>query len=252
MGEVKASIVVVGSEILRGVVQDTNSYWLAKRLTELGVNVVRIIAVPDGYEDIEWALKASLSVAEVVIVTGGLGFTEDDITLEAASRALGLKLVLNEDALEMIKRRVRGEVSYQVKAAYIPEGAVPLYNEVGVSPGVLLEYGGKYVVFLPGVPREMMAIFESSVVPLVLRVRGKAYTRRIEVETEHAVETEVDKLMTPLRKKYRDVYFKTHAVKPVKLTVLVSAETPDQLEEITKSLLEDLRFTLRVKAVKIQ
>lgn len=245
----KASIVVVGSEILKGLIQDTNSHWLARKLTELGFEVTRIVAVPDRYDDIEWALKAALDASDVVVVTGGLGFTEDDITLAAAARALGLRLVLSDRALEMIKKRVGGELTYQVKAAYIPEGSEPLYNEVGVSPGVHLVFKDKHLFFLPGVPREMTAMFEKYVAPLLVLLAGATYVKQVEVETLHEREAEVDELIRPLRAKYRSVYFKTHATTPVRVSLVIVAGTPGELEELARRVLTELQAVLRVKQV---
>jgi len=246
----RAAIVVVGSEILRGVVQDTNSHYLAKRLTELGFSVTRIIAVPDSHEDIAWALRESMSAADVVVATGGLGFTRDDITLEAAAAVLGRRLVLSAEALEMVKSRLSGEVTYQVKAAYIPEGSKPLYNPVGVSPGVYLRVGEKHLFFLPGVPREMVGVFEESVAPLLLKAFGGAFSKTITVVTRHEREAEVDELIAPLRSKYPDVYFKTHATTPVRLSVTITAESREELEEKCERVVRDLKSALRAERVE--
>ncbi|MEM4731894.1 MAG: competence/damage-inducible protein A [Desulfurococcaceae archaeon] len=248
---IKAAIVVVGSEILRGVVQDTNSHWLASRLTELGFEVVRIVVVPDDYESVEWAVHSSLEIADVVVTTGGLGFTEDDITVPAVARALGLELQLSQEAVEYIRRRVGGEPTYQLKAAYVPKGGKPLYNPAGVSPGVYLRIGGKHVFMLPGVPLELKAVFENEVVQILETIPGRRYVKRVEVLTLHEREAEVDHLLKPLREKFRNVYFKTHASKPVKLSIIVVASTQSELENLLGKVLEDLKQSIRVQSVEL-
>ncbi|MEL9999879.1 MAG: competence/damage-inducible protein A [Desulfurococcaceae archaeon] len=248
----KASIIVIGSEILRGLVQDTNSWWLAGKLTEMGFSVIRIIAVPDDEGEIAWALKSSLEVADVVVVTGGLGFTKDDITLSAAAKALGLRLVLSEDAVEMLKRKVKGEeVQYYIKAAHIPEGGKPLYNQVGISPGVYLEINGKDLFFLPGVPAEMTKMFEDRVKPL-LEGRSRGYMARITITTDYTKESEVDSLVAQLREKHSDVYFKTHATVPVVLSVLVSSSSQKDLQVKLDRIIEELKKVIKIRDIKAE
>jgi len=243
-----ACIITVGSEITRGLIQDTNSNWLASRLNSLGVTVKRIISVPDDKSEIAWALKSCLEVSDIIVVTGGLGFTADDITLEAAAEALGVKLVFSSEALEMIKSRVRGEVTYQVKAAYIPEGSKPLYNRTGVSPGVHLVLSSKHIFFLPGVPSEMRTIFEDHVKPLLASTTY--YSRTLLVRTRYSTETEVYRLLEPLKYKYTWVYFKTHAKTPVEVVVVIQANSLIELEERTRSLISDLEKTILIESLE--
>lgn len=245
-----ACIVTVGTEITRGLIQDTNSPWLASRLSSYGVVVRRIISVPDERGEIAWAVKSCLEVADIVVVSGGMGFTRDDVTVEAVAEALGLKLVFSSEAFEMIRSRVGGEVTYQVKAAYIPEGSRPLYNRVGVSPGVHIVLGSKHIFLLPGVPGEMRALFEDHVAPLLLSTRK--YTRIITVKTGHSVESEVDRLIEPLRAKYTWAYFKTHAKTPVELVVVIEASSPGELEERSRELVEELSKRLRVESLELK
>lgn len=248
----RAAIVVVGSEILKGLIQDTNSNWLAGRLTELGFDVRRVIVVPDSVEDIEWALLTALETAEVVVVTGGLGFTEDDITALATAKALGLDLVFSQEAAEMIRRRVHGEPTYQLKAAYVPRGSRPMFNPVGVSPGIHLQVGEKHVFLLPGVPAEMKAVFEHEVARILIALSPRVYVKMISVVTEHEKETAVEQAIKPLRERYRSVYFKTHASTPVRLSVLVASRTQEGLEELISSVLEEIKRTLKLRSVEVR
>lgn len=247
----RASIVIVGTEITKGAVQDTNSHWLARRLTELGFEVRRVIIVPDVAEDIGWAVTSSLDVSDVVLVTGGLGFTEDDVTVSAVSRALGLELVYSRQAEEMIRLRVEGEPTYQLKAAYIPKGSRPLINPIGVSPGVHIRIGDKHVFLLPGVPAEMMAVFEGGVVPVLMLVGPGTFAKWINVVTDHDKESLVDQMIKPLREKYREAYFKTHASTPVRVSILVSSKKSSELEKLVSEIVDDVKKVLKVKLIEI-
>jgi len=224
---------------------------LARNLTEMGFNVVRIIVVPDNYEDIAWAVKESLNVSDILITTGGLGFTKDDVTLEAIAKTLGLKLVLNLEALDMIKRKVGENIASYSKAAYLPETSKPLFNPVGVSPGVYLEIMGKKMFILPGVPSEMMKMFEDQVKAVLASVL-KQYSARIIIVTDHEKEREVDERISEIRAKYSDSYFKTHASTPVQLSVVISSSSTIELENKVNEILSKLREVIRIRDVIVE
>ncbi|MGC9130788.1 MAG: nicotinamide mononucleotide deamidase-related protein [Pyrobaculum sp.] len=170
-----AWILSIGNELLIGRVVNTNAAWLASKLTFLGYAVRRILVVPDEEGDIVEAFREAVDRADVVISTGGLGPTPDDITNLAFCKAVGAEPVVNEEALRMVREKYEARgyplTQERIKMAMMPPGAKPLPNPVGTAPGILYEIGGKVVVILPGVPREMEAIFESHVEPL-LRGRG--------------------------------------------------------------------------------
>lgn len=174
----EAWIITVGNEILIGRVVNTNAAWLGRRLTLLGFRVARVVTVPDNIDEIASELRAAASRASVIVTTGGLGPTYDDVTLEGVARAFWRKLTLNEEALRMVESFYAnmGEplTPERRKMAYLPEGARPLRNPVGAAPGVLLELpNGVIVACLPGVPREMEAMFESEVEPVLRRIAPK-------------------------------------------------------------------------------
>lgn len=170
-----AWVISIGNELLIGRVVNTNAAWLAKKLTYLGYRVARIVVVPDDEEEIASALREALSKADLVVTTGGLGPTPDDVTNFAAAKALGVEAVLDEAARrwveEKYRRRGYATTPERLKMAYIPKGARPLYNSAGVAPGIWAEQGGRILLILPGVPREMEAIFEEQAEPL-LKERG--------------------------------------------------------------------------------
>jgi len=173
-GSPTAYVVTVGNELLIGRTVNTNAAWLGRRLTLLGFRVVRMITVPDDVGEIASAVREGLERARVVVTTGGLGPTYDDVTLQGVAEALGRRLVLNREALEMVKRfyeRLDGVLTEErVKMAMLPEGAKPLRNPVGAAPGALVECGGRIIASLPGVPREMEAMFLEEVEPVLRRI----------------------------------------------------------------------------------
>lgn len=160
-----AAIVTVGNELLYGETVDTNSAWLAKSLAALGIPVVRKFSVGDGMQEIQEAVRAAMSGTDLVLVSGGLGPTSDDLTKEAVAELLGRPLHLDKAFLERLAQRFRARGYRELPApnrsqAEVPEGAVVLRNPQGTAPGLALESDGSIVVMLPGVPRELRAIFD--------------------------------------------------------------------------------------------
>jgi nicotinamide-nucleotide amidase len=177
-----AAIVAVGDELLLGETVDTNSAWMGRELTRLGLRVVRRYTVGDVPEDIEDAVAAAAGGADVVIVTGGLGPTRDDLTRDVVAALYGRPLHEDPDLLAALQRRF-AERGYDRlpepnrTQARIPEGARVLVNRHGTAPGLALEEDGALIVLLPGVPREMRAIYEEEVMPMLAeryigRLRG--------------------------------------------------------------------------------
>ena len=151
-------IISVGNELLCGDTQNTNATYMAKRLTQSGHNVRRIIVAPDDVNEIAMEVSRAREMADFVLVTGGLGVTHDDVTAEGVAKALGRKLELNNDAVETMKGRVANEEAIK-KMATLPEGSEVIKNDVGAAPGFIVEN----VAVMPGVPREMENIFEKIV-----------------------------------------------------------------------------------------
>lgn len=152
------AVVAVGDEILAGDTVNTNAAWLGKRLAERGVDIERMTVIPDRVEEIARVIEEYRSEYDAVIVTGGLGPTHDDLTLEGVAAALGREVERNEEALSWLTEEggyTREDLTSGT--ADLPRGARPLHNEVGVAPGAVV----KEVYVLPGVPSEMKAMFES-------------------------------------------------------------------------------------------
>lgn len=165
----------VGDELLAGFTVDTNGAWMGRRAASLGLPVRARFVVGDSARDIRGALSRALDVADVVLVTGGLGPTGDDITREVVAEALGRPLHLDEVLLEELRARWATWRRTPLPAgnermAQVPEGALVLPNRVGTAPGLVLDVEGRMVVLLPGVPAELRGLFDEGLAPL-LRAR---------------------------------------------------------------------------------
>ncbi|MBQ0070435.1 MAG: CinA family nicotinamide mononucleotide deamidase-related protein [Spirochaetales bacterium] len=163
----KASLIVIGTELTRGIIQDKHTQLVARELTHMGIHMSQAVAVPDD-GTIRGILSSLIKNNDIVIVTGGLGPTSDDMTRAVIAEASGRALVRDEGAwnhlLETLKERAYGA---NEKQAYIPEGFTIIPNPMGTAPGFYGMAGETLVISMPGPPREMQPMFYSSVLPLV-------------------------------------------------------------------------------------
>lgn len=164
-------ILIVGDEILSNPACDKNSQYLVDTLSGGGFGVNFIEYVGDVIADIVGAFQQSVKRADIILVTGGLGPTSDDMTVEAAAKAFGLNLILDEKALKWIedifRRRNRLMSDSNRKQALVPEGSIPFRNEKGTAPGIFIEVEKTDIYLMPGVPGEMSAMFNSFVFPRI-------------------------------------------------------------------------------------
>lgn len=169
----KAEIISVGTELLLGQIVDTNSAFLARELASLGIELYHLTTVGDNPQRLESALKDALGRADLVITSGGLGPTEDDLTKETVAKCLGLPLVFHEPSWERIVARFakmgRSVTGNNKKQAFVPKGGKALENHWGTAPGVLVETGDKQVYCLPGPPSELEPMFRAQVLPLLAK-----------------------------------------------------------------------------------
>ncbi len=174
----RLELLSVGTELLLGEIVDTNAAYLAEKLSELGINVFHKTTVGDNTERLAAALRISLARADVVLATGGLGPTDDDVTAAAIAQVAGVGLVEDEATAEKIRSFARSRglklLDTLLKQARVPEGAQIVPNPVGTAPGFILGWGSKAVaekaiIALPGVPSEMTAMAEETVLPYLAR-----------------------------------------------------------------------------------
>lgn len=169
MANINVVIITIGDELLIGQTIDTNSAWMAQRLNDIGIEVIRRVAVADMADDIKIALDEEITRADVILVTGGLGPTSDDITKPFLCDYFGGNLVVDEKVLAHVKqifsKRNRPILERNLKQAEVPDNCEVLFNRMGTAPGMLFKKDGKIIISMPGVPFEMMAIMEDGVIP---------------------------------------------------------------------------------------
>jgi len=200
-----AEIVMIGTELLLGEIVDTNANRLAKALRDIGLDLYYKTTVGDNVTRITEVLNFALDRSEVVITSGGIGPTVDDVTRQAVANATGCKLVYSTDLESQIAARFRSfgrEMAENNKRqAYIPEGALPLTNPVGTAPCYLCEdAGGRgFIISLPGVPRELEYMMQNAVIPLLVeRMRGAKVMKVRILRTCAVGESNVDRVIGDL------------------------------------------------------
>lgn len=197
-----AEIIAIGSELLAPDRTDTNSLWLTEKLNQIGIEVKLKTIVGDDDARLEETIKDAVRRSRVVITTGGLGPTEDDITRKVAARAMGRRLLLDEKVLEWIRGRFasfgRPMPERNSRQAMVIDGAEVLDNPNGSAPGLFLEHEKTSVVLLPGPPREMRPMFENLVLPKLALKAGKVRVRRRVLRVAGLGESALDELIAPI------------------------------------------------------
>jgi nicotinamide-nucleotide amidase len=206
---VKAEIIAVGSELLTPDRVDTNSLFLTEELNKLGIEVVRKSIVGDNRDDLNATFHEALEHVELVIASGGLGPTEDDLTRETVADLLGRKLQLNKEILQYIEGRFRQlgreMPAVNVRQAMVPEGAEALENPRGSAPGLWIEDSGHRIALLPGPPRELKPMFYEQVLPRLQRFASSVRMFHRELRVAGMGESALEQRIKPIYTRYSDV-----------------------------------------------
>lgn len=249
-----AAVLSIGTELTRGELVNTNASWLAERLTLLGFEVLELATVDDHRERIAEALARLASRHRVVIATGGLGPTTDDVTTEAAAKALGVALERHEPSLDAIRRRFAAlgrEMSpSNAKQADFPAGATVLPNPVGTAPGFAIDVaagapsGPSRAFFLPGVPHEMRRIFDDHVQPAIASLAERT-TCQIRLRTFGLPESQVGERLAGLEGEEPAITIGYRASFPeIEVKVLARAATQAEAESIARRAAAKVRERL--------
>lgn len=235
-------IVSIGNELLIGKTLNTNAQWLAKRITSLGLSVSRITVIADEVKTIAETLREAVRRnPNFIITTGGLGPTFDDKTLEGIAEAFCSQLEINEKALEMVKGKYgeyaeeMGHETFEltparVKMAKIPKMAEPLPNPVGTAPAIAIRNNSVTVFALPGVPSEMRAIFENSLLPILEDAAGNLTFFETSLYVVGVMESEMAPLIDDVMHDNPYIYIKSHPM---------SAEKKPKIELHLSTMAED-------------
>lgn len=198
-----AEIITIGTEILLGEITDTNTRYLSLKLREQGIDLYRQTTVGDNIQRIALAIQASLPNTDVIITTGGLGPTIDDPTRQAVAAALDIETEFRPELWEQITERHlrfgRTPTENNRRQAYVPQGAIAVENQVGTAPAFIAETSSCAIIALPGVPREMEHIMETSIIPyLQQRLDLHEVIKTRVIHTAGAGESQIDNLIGDL------------------------------------------------------
>lgn len=232
-----AEIIAVGSELLTPARLDTNSLYLTGKLNDLGVELVRKCVVGDDRQRLAGTVAASIRSAKVVILTGGLGPTEDDVTREAVAAALGRPLSASQDILDWLERRFsrmgRKMAEINKRQAYVIDGATVLPNPNGTAPGQWIEHEGAIIMLLPGPPRELKPMFERECLPRLEAALPKQIIRTSFYRVAGMGESDLDALIAPVYSKYTNpVTTILAAAGDVQIHLRARCETAEEAEAL--------------------
>ena len=235
----KASIVSIGNELLSGQTISTNAAYLSEKLLSIGIPVISSYTIGDEIDSIVRTLKLASSDADIILATGGLGPTDDDLTRQAFAKFLGTELKFQNELLQEIRNffTSRGrQMPEKCKVeAYIPAGAKALANNLGTAPGFMAEVNSKLFIALPGVPSEMKQMFEESVLPELQRLAGEQAIAIQKLKCFGKSESEIAELLSDLMQRGRNPLINCTAEHGViTLTIIATAKDKTQAQQIAE------------------
>lgn len=242
-----AEVLCVGTEILIGDIINTNAAYISQRLASLGINQYHQGVVGDNPERLKKFLSEALNRADLVIMTGGLGPTYDDLTKETVAELMGKKMVLHQESFDRLKAffadRNLEMTENNVKQAYMPEGCIVLRNNCGTAPGAIIEneHTGKAAIILPGPPREMKPMFEEGVVPYIESLSDSLFVSK-NVNIFGIGESKVENILIDIMKNSLNPTVAPYALDgEVRLRVTSKAPTKEEGEKICLEMIERLK-----------
>ncbi len=263
-GSVNVEIIATGDELLYGRILDTNSHWMAQRVAELGAKLRRVTVIGDEPETIAAELHDALKRdAHFIIFSGGLGPSEDDLTVDSIGEALGRRTVIDEEGAGKIRavyrrRGITDEAAHRrgERMARVLEGSTPMNNPVGFAVGMCVEEAGKRICTLPGVPSEMKSMFDAHVAPMIAGTATSVFHAR--TYNVSMVWKDFFPLYRQMQTDYPDTYIKNAATPPVdgedrdkvhtiKVDFVLEAPTLEEAEGKMDALIADYRR--RIEAV---
>jgi nicotinamide-nucleotide amidase len=247
----KAEIIAIGSELLLGQLVDTNSSYIAKRLAENGIELVQTTTVGDDLQRMKEVIREATERSQIVITTGGIGPTEDDLTREAIAEVFHRPLTFQPQLMEQIealfKKRGFRMAESNRKQAYIPEGSIPIKNPKGTAPGFILEYSNGSIISIPGVPMEMEYLMENTVIPY-LRKRFDIKRQVIQYKVLRACglgESAIGQQIKDLMKESRNPSVGTLAsIGDIRVRITAKADSPEEASNLIGKMEKEIRNRL--------
>jgi nicotinamide-nucleotide amidase len=252
-------ILVIGFEILQGKFLDTNSNWMAKRVAKYGHILSRITTIGDIKEEISSTINEILKrKPDIVITSGGLGPTFDDITIQSVASGLNREVKLDPQAYKLVKRiyekafdkgilKLREMTKEREKMAYLPVGSIMLPNPVGVAPGVKIQEGKTAIFLFPGVPTEIKKMFREYIQPILTDRKGKFIEKGFRLNG--IGESQLAPYITKLHEENPKIWIKTHPLTEYGVTIEISI-TAYNLENANK-IIDDVLEKIKKKVIDL-
>jgi len=247
MPEQKVELVVIGDELLAGVLKDANASWLADRLLSIGISVLRVTFAPDDFKELKEILEEALARTGFVISCGGLGPTADDCTRAVAADLFDRELYTNKRLLNLLAERYKklGRRFDRIARtqAKVPRGAALLANPAGAAPGVVLKDESRTLILLPGVPGQMQAITETALIKYLKENFTLSVPHILLLRTVGTLETELAQRIRPVLARFPDLkvaYLPQRGGVDLRIQAACAAEKSQALKELTRILEDDL------------
>lgn len=241
----KSAILSIGTEILFGQITNTNSQYLSQQLNLLGIDVMYHYTVGDNAERLEDIIKMAFKDCDLIITTGGLGPTQDDLTKETVAKALNDKLELHQPSMDRLTEifAARGSVMTEnnIKQAYMPTRAAVLKNPLGTAPGFALENEGKHIICLPGPPHEMKTMFENEAIPYIEKLSESVLFYK-QLRLFGIGESQLETELLPLINEQTDPTIATYA-KPGQCALRIASKRPtmDEAKDAVEDMIEKVK-----------
>ena len=249
----KAEVIAIGSELLLGQIIDTNSSYIAKRLAESGIELAQTATVGDDLQRMKEVIREAINRSQIVITTGGIGPTEDDLTREAIAGVTEHPLIFQPHLMEQIENlfKTRGfrMAENNRKQAYIPEGAIAIENPKGTAPGFIVETSGGTIISIPGVPSEMEHLMENRVIPYI-RKRFDIRHQVIQYKVLRACglgESAIGLQIKDLMKESKNPSIGTLAsIGDIRIRITAKADNPEEASNLIQKMEREIRKRLGV------
>jgi competence/damage-inducible protein CinA-like protein len=244
-----AEIIAIGTELLLGEIQDTNTRYLARTLKDEGIDLYRASMVGDNVDRIAQAIREAQTRAQVIITTGGLGPTVDDPTRLAVARSVGVDVEFHPELWEQIQARFqrlnRPSTQNNQKQAYLPKGALAIENAVGTAPAFVVDTGSNVIISLPGVPREMEYLIQNKVLPYLRdRFTTHAIIKTYIIHSAGVSESQIDEWIGDLEELSNPTVGLAAHNAQIDIRITAKAETAQQADELIEGLASRIRQLL--------
>jgi nicotinamide-nucleotide amidase len=239
----KAAVICIGTELNLGLVLNTNATYISEKLAENGIECNLIVTIEDNGQDISNALNYSISQSDLIIISGGLGPTDDDITRKAVSDTLGVKLYKDDNldfaSLKFLKKVLTDELkSRLLRQSYIPEGSIPIIPEIGSASGFMINFKNKWIFSVPGVPKEMKDMFNNKVLPKLIDLSFIGSKNNLKIKRKILLTTGISE--SEIEENIKDIYDECEAL-GVKIGITASPGLI-KLIIISKSVSDEINY----------